>query len=72
MKDEVTVYTNPYGDVGAVPQSTFRRADGFFIVYDPSKPDSIDCLSDYIQSVHEKAALGQDAPLVLLGVSSTP
>ena len=53
-----------------MPQSTYRRADGFFLVYDPSKPESIDCLREYITSVHESSALGEDAPLVILGVSS--
>ena len=55
-----------------MPQSSYRRADGFFLVYDPSKQESIECLNDYINSVHANSALGEDAPLVLLGVTSTP
>ena len=53
-----------------VPQSTFRKADGFFLVYDPTREESVECLAEYLYSVKQNAALGDDTPLVLLGVTA--
>lgn len=40
------------------------------MVYDPSKEESVACLAEYMADVKENATLGDDTPLVLLGVTS--
>ena len=42
VKDHtVKVYSNPYGAATEVPQATFNKADGFFLVYDATKAESV-------------------------------
>ena len=62
----VKVFSNPYGAVTEVPQATFKKADGFFLVYDAAKPDSASCLHDYIQGIRESKS--EETPVVILGI----
>ena len=45
------VYSNPYGAAAQLPQSTYRKADGFFLVYNQINPESIQCLADYMDGI---------------------
>lgn len=52
---KVTVFSNPYSSVTEIPQTTFKKADGFFLVYDAQNEQSAACLSDYLESIRENA-----------------
>ena len=62
----VKVFSNPYGAVTEVPQATFKKAHGFFLVYDATKPESVSCLGEYLEGIREHKS--EDMPVVLLGL----
>ena len=65
----VKVFSNPYGAVTEVPQTTFNKADGFFLVYDSAKAESVQCLAEYIEGIKEHKSI-TDTPIVVLGINS--
>ena len=69
QKATVQIYSNPYSAVTEVPQTTFNRADGFFLVYDSSKAETVECLSGYLQSIRQNSKRA-DVPIVVLSLSN--
>ena len=64
----VKVFSNPYGAVTEVPQTTFNKADGFFLVYDAENAESVKCLSEYIEGIKEFKST--DTPIVILSLNA--
>ena len=61
------MFSNPYGAATEVPQTTFNKADGFFLVYDSANAESVRCLNEYLEGIKEYKST--DTPIVLLGIN---
>ena len=62
----VKVYSNPFGDITDLPQSTFKKAHGFLLIYDTIKPQSVSCLEKYLEDIIEYQE--KQIPVVFLGL----
>ena len=62
----VKVYSNPFGGTTDLPQSTFKKAHGFLLIYDTIKPQSVSCLEKYLEDIIEYQE--KQIPVVFLGL----
>ena len=49
----VKIYSNPFGSITDVPQSTFKKAQGFLLIYNTIEPESVSCLEEYLYYITE-------------------
>ena len=63
----VKVFTNPFSTDTEVPQATFNRADGFFLLYDATKEDYVTCLDTHLRKIKEYK--DEQTPVVILSLA---